>query len=234
MNRHSKKRFTLIELLVVIAIIAILAAMLLPALSKAREKARAISCVSNLRQLGITVALYIDDYAAYVPTCVAVTASSRRFWNQLLMQYDPQLSIDERKSLLYCPNTGFCETASIRRYYTGYGYMRWGVGAWRANGQSSFKIASYGSTFPPAIPSFLTRPVDTAVLCDNHNTTTPEWGYYYVSNVSSFSGSTFRGRHQNRENVLCADGHVTSKDASLLEPWRLSATTNSYLGIMNF
>ena len=234
MNHHCRKRFTLIELLVVIAIIAILAAMLLPALSKAREKARAISCVNNLRQLGISVALYIDDYETYVSTCVPVTATSRRFWNQLLMQFDPQLSIDARNSVFYCPNTGYCETASVRRYYTGYGYMRWGVGAWRANGQQSFSIASYGSTYPPAIPSYLTRPADTVVLCDNHYTTTPEWGYYYVSNVSSFSSSTFLGRHQKRENVLCADGHVTVKDAFLLEPWRLSATTNSYLGIMNF
>jgi len=80
--RKMKKGFTLIELLVVIAIIAILAAMLLPALSKAREKARMASCISNCKQISLAIKMYSEDYdVPRMPAQVPLPPPYNTSWN---------------------------------------------------------------------------------------------------------------------------------------------------------
>ena len=128
--KESRRRaFTLIELLVVIAIIAILAAMLLPTLASAKEKAKRVACKSNMRQCITTFHIYGNDFQDKVPSARenqnqwhAVRISSATWSN--LVQYSGN------QGILDCPNFRF-NTNYLNRYNSQWGYLSatsiWGM-----------------------------------------------------------------------------------------------------------
>ena len=99
------RHFTLIELLVVIAIIAILAAMLLPALAKARNKAYAVNCISNMKQLGTCYQLYASDYQDYIAMTDSGNATSAK-GRRVFFDFMPYINAKWNKpipKIYYCP-----------------------------------------------------------------------------------------------------------------------------------
>lgn len=209
------QRFTIIELLVVAAIIAVLAAMLLPAMNRARDMAKSVKCKSNLRQIGLAVISYSGDYADWAP-CATANEAAGLHWFKFLGD-DKYLQPYQKGSSVYrCPLFGDSGVYGYRRsMQRSNEYFR--IGAARPSG-------SLGSG-PWKNSSAMILLGDS--ICRTELIAGRMLQFYFLddNNFGQLANGMPHFRHHHQANLAWADGSVRD-----ISPTELSDTVRANSG----